>query len=40
VWNTGDSEMRLFGTACHQVEECGTLIQLERVVDRLIRTSS
>lgn len=36
-WNTGDSEMRHYASACHQVEECGTLAQLERVVARLIR---
>jgi len=40
IWNTGDSEMRHFAVYCHQVEECGTLAQLERVVSRLLRTSS
>jgi uncharacterized protein with von Willebrand factor type A (vWA) domain len=37
MWNTGDSEMRHFGTYCHQVDECGTLQQLERVVSRLVK---
>lgn len=37
IWNTGDSEMRHFAVYCHQVEECGTLAQLERVVSRLLR---
>ena len=37
IWNTGDSEMRHFAAYCHQVEECGTLQQLERVVGRLLR---
>jgi uncharacterized protein with von Willebrand factor type A (vWA) domain len=40
IWNTGDSEMRHFAVYCHQVEECGTLAQLERVVSRLLRASS
>ena len=36
MWNTGDSEMRHFSVYCHQVEECSTLAQLERVVSRLL----
>jgi uncharacterized protein len=40
LWNTGDSEMRHLAPYCHQVEECGTLAQLERVVSRLLRTVS
>jgi uncharacterized protein with von Willebrand factor type A (vWA) domain len=36
IWNTGDSEMRHYSPYCHQVEECGTLTQLERVVSRLV----
>lgn len=38
-WNTGDSEMRHFSVYCHQVEECGTLAQLERVVSRILKGS-
>lgn len=37
LWNTGDSEMRHYAPYCHQVDECGTLAQLERVVSRLLR---
>lgn len=37
LWNTGDSEMRHYSPYCHQVDECGTLAQLERVVGRLLR---
>ena len=38
VWNTGDSEMRHYAPYCHQVDECGTLTQLERVISRLLRS--
>lgn len=38
IWNTGDSEMRHYAVYCHQVEQCGTLAQLERVVSRLLRS--
>lgn len=37
LWNTGDSEMRHYSPYCHQVDECGTLTQLERVVGGLLR---
>ncbi|MBM0103463.1 VWA domain-containing protein [Steroidobacter sp. S1-65] len=37
IWDTGDSEMRHYIPYCHQAEECGTLAQLARVVDRLLR---
>jgi hypothetical protein len=40
LWNTGDSEMRHYSPYCHQVDECGTLAQLERVVSRLLRSAS
>jgi len=40
IWNTGDSEMRQFASCCHQVEECGTLTQLERVVSTLVKIST
>jgi len=39
MWNTGDSEMRRYAPYCHQVDECGTLAQLERVVSRLLRSA-
>jgi uncharacterized protein with von Willebrand factor type A (vWA) domain len=38
MWNTGDSEMRCYAPYCHNVEECGTLAQLERFVSRLLRS--
>ena len=37
LWNTGDSEMKHFAAYCHQVDECGTLQQLERIVSKLMR---
>jgi uncharacterized protein len=37
-WNFGDSEMRRYGAYCHQVEECNSLMHLERIVGRLLRT--
>jgi uncharacterized protein with von Willebrand factor type A (vWA) domain len=40
MWNTGDSEMRHYAPYCHQVDECGTLTQLERVVSRLLRSAT
>ncbi|MDY6947599.1 MAG: VWA domain-containing protein [Pseudomonadota bacterium] len=39
MWNTGDSEMKHYAPYCHQVSECGTLIQLERVIGRLLRVA-
>ena len=36
-WNTGDSEMRKYGAYSHQVEECNSLIHLERIVGNLLR---
>lgn len=36
LWNTGDSEMRHYSPYCHQVDECGTLTQLERLISRLL----
>jgi uncharacterized protein with von Willebrand factor type A (vWA) domain len=38
MWNTGDSEARHYAPYCHQVEECGTLTQLERFVSGLLRS--
>ena len=39
MWNTGDSEMRHLSVYCHQVEECSTLTQLQRIVSRLLAHS-
>jgi uncharacterized protein len=39
MWNTGDSEMKHYTPYCHQVSECGTLLQLERVIGRLLRVA-
>jgi uncharacterized protein with von Willebrand factor type A (vWA) domain len=36
-WDTGDSEMKKYGTYSHQVEECNSLMHLERVVGNLLR---
>ena len=36
-WNTGDSEMRKYSAYSHQVEECNSLMHLERVVGNLLR---
>ncbi len=38
TWDVGDSEMKRFGVYCHQVEECNSLLHLERVVSRLLRS--
>jgi uncharacterized protein len=40
VWYQGDSEMRRYSAYCHQVEECNSLMHLERVVGNLLRTVS
>lgn len=39
AWGTGDSEMHRYATACDLVAECATLAQLERIADRLIRST-
>ena len=39
AWGTGDSEMNRYQTACHISVECGNLRQLERVVDRLLKST-
>lgn len=36
-WNTGDSEMRRYSAYSHQVDECNSLMHLERVVGNLLR---
>ncbi len=35
-WNTGDSEIRRFQSACHFVTECNSLAKLERLLDQLL----
>jgi uncharacterized protein len=35
-WNTGDSEIRRYQSACHFVAECGSLRKLERLLDQLL----
>jgi uncharacterized protein with von Willebrand factor type A (vWA) domain len=37
-WDVGDSEMKRYAVYCHQVEECNSLLHLERVVSRLLRS--
>lgn len=37
-WNTGDAEMRKYSAYCHQVEECNSLMHLERIVGKLLQT--
>jgi len=36
-WDTGDSVMGRYRAHCHQVSECGSLVQLERVISDLVR---
>ena len=37
-WNVGDAEMRRYSAYCHQVDECNSLMHLERVVGNLLNT--
>ncbi len=37
-WNVGDAEMRRYSAYSHQVEECNSLMHLERIVGNLLRT--
>ena len=37
-WGAGDSEMRKYRAYTHQVDECNSLMHLERVVGNLLRT--
>ena len=37
-WNAGDAEMRRYSAYCHQVDECNSLMHLERVVGNLLKT--
>ena len=38
TWNVGDAEMHRYGAYCHQVEECNSLMHLERIVGNLLRS--
>ena len=40
AWNVGDSVMRTYGAYCHQVDECNSLMHLERVVGNLLKQQS
>ena len=40
AWNVGDSVMRVYGTYSHQVEECNSLMHLERVVGNLLKLTT
>ena len=37
-WYVGDAEMRRYSAYCHQVDECNSLMHLERVVGNLLKT--
>lgn len=37
-WTVGDAEMGKYRAYCHQVEECNSLMHLERVVGNLLKT--
>jgi uncharacterized protein with von Willebrand factor type A (vWA) domain len=39
AWGTGDSEMPRYLSACHFSAECNNLMQLERVVDQLLKST-
>ena len=39
AWGSGDSEMLRYQSACHFSAECNNLKQLERIVDRLLRST-
>lgn len=38
-WSLGDSEMPRYAPCCHSVRECGNLVQLERAIDSLLRST-
>ena len=39
AWGTGDSEMLRYQSTCHFSAECNNLKQLERIVDRLLKST-
>jgi uncharacterized protein with von Willebrand factor type A (vWA) domain len=40
MWGSGDSEMPRYLSCCHFAAECSSLAHLERIVDRLLRSSN
>lgn len=38
-WGSGDSEMQRYRSACSRVHSCRNLAELERIVDRLLKTA-
>jgi len=38
-WALGAAEMPRYAPCCHTVRECGTLVQLERAIDSLLRST-
>lgn len=40
TWNVGDAEMGRYRAYCHQVDECNSLMHLERVVGNLLKTTA
>jgi uncharacterized protein len=39
AWGTGDSEMLRYQSACHFTAECNNLVQLERIVDQILKST-
>ncbi len=39
-WGLGDSEMKRYAPYCHIARECNSLVQLESVLDALLRTNA
>ncbi len=39
LWGTGDSEMNRYVPYCHKAKSCSSLVDLEKVVDDLLRYS-
>ncbi len=39
LWGTGDSEMNRYAPYCHKAKSCSSLVDLEKVVDDLLRYS-
>ncbi len=39
-WGTGDSEMHKYSVYSHQVNECNSLVHLERVVNQLLQSAT
>ena len=39
LWGAGDSNMRRYAPYCHHIASCGTLAELERAVDGILRAA-